>query len=226
MVVSRRQVLIGSASFLVLLVGFGSVVGFGNLGPKDELDNSEWRSQVQNESPVKATFAGGCFWCTEAIFEGYPGVEAAISGYAEGNESTATYDQVKTGETNHREAVRVLYYPSIVSYEELLDRFWRSIDPTDDGGQFVDRGYQYTTAIYAHNEEQYRAALESKENLSESDRFDEPIVTEIKNFTTFFRAEDYHQNYSKKRSASYEVYKQASGRKNVLSRLWEDHPFK
>lgn len=155
---------------------------------------------------------------------GIKGVEAAISGYAGGKESVATYDQVKTGETNHREAVRVRYYPTIVSYEELLQIYWKSIDPTDPGGQFSDRGPQYTTAIYPHNENQYRLAKESKENLSQSGKFDEPIVTKIENYTTFFRAEEYHQNYSKKNTAQYKAYERASGRKGYVEKVWEDTP--
>lgn len=188
-------------------------------------ENKSWMEKVEDREPEKATFAGGCFWCTEAVFEDVDGVSAAISGYAEGKESTATYEQVNTGNTDHREAVRIRYYPSVVSYEELLDKYWRSIDPTDDGGQFVDRGYQYTTAIYAHDREQYRKALESKRNLSNSGKFDEPIVTEVKNFTTFFRAEDYHQNYSERRTASYKVYKKSSGREGYLDQFWDKNPF-
>lgn len=219
---------------VLVIIAFGAVSLIYGLVPiksdQPEEDNqqveADWKSEVENKKYQKATFAGGCFWCTEAVFEDKRGVAAVISGYAGGKESTATYDQVKTGETSHREAVRIRYYPSVVSYEELLDSYWKSIDPTDEGGQFVDRGYQYTTAIYAHNERQYRLAKKSKENLSESGKFDEPIVTEIKNFSTFFRAEDQHQNYSEKRSASYNIYKEASGRKGYLEKFWEDHPFK
>lgn len=219
---------------VLILVGFAVAAvqfGFIDLSNSDnrqtvntDSGNEAWKQQVANETPVNATFAGGCFWCIEGAYMGVEGVEAAISGYAGGRASTATYDQVTTGETNHREAVRVRYYPSVISYEELLDIFWRSIDPTDPGGQFSDRGPQYTTAIYPHNEEQYRLAKESKENLSESGKFDEPIVTEIENYTTFFRAEDYHQNYSKRNTAQYKAYERASGRKGYVERVWEDSP--
>ncbi len=187
-------------------------------------DTEDWRDSVEEAQPEKATFAGGCFWCIEAVYEDVDGVGAAISGYAGGRASTATYEQVLTGDTEHREAVRVRYYPSIVSYSELLDLYWRSIDPTDAGGQFSDRGPQYKTAIYTHNERQYRLAKKSKQNLSQSGRFEEPIVTDIENFTTFFRAEDYHQNYSKKRTARYRIYETASGRKGFLEKVWEDSP--
>lgn len=184
--------------------------------PEDEPD---WTSEVEGE-PEVAVLAGGCFWCIEAVYEGRKGIASAISGYAGGDSSTATYDQVSTGETAHREAVKVKYYPSVVSYSEILDMYWRSIDPTDPNGQFTDRGPHYTTAIYPRNNEQYRIAVESRENLSESGKFEKSVVTEIENFTTFFRAEDKHQNYSRKRTASYKTYERLSGRKGFLDRVW------
>jgi len=184
----------------------------------------DWKENVTNQTPVNATFAGGCFWCIEGAYMGVEGVESAVSGYAGGEKSRATYDQVNTGETGHREAVKVRYYPSIISYKELLDIFWTSIDPTDPGGQFSDRGPQYTTAIYPHNEKQYKLAAESKENLSRSGKFDEPIVTEIENYTTFFRAEDYHQNYSRKNTAQYKAYERASGRAGFVEKVWQESP--
>lgn len=189
-----------------------------------QVSQEEWRSQVENRSPINATFAGGCFWCIEGAYMGTEGVEAAISGYAGGNKSTATYGQVTTGTTDHREAVRVKYYPSVISYEELLDMYWRSIDPTDAGGQFSDRGPHYTTAIYAHDLDQYWLAKQSRENLSKSGKFDEPIVTEVKNFTTFFRAEDRHQNYSRENPVRYRTYERASGRKGFVEKLWNESP--
>lgn len=181
-----------------------------------------WRSQVENAAVHNATFAGGCFWCIEAVYENGVGVASAVSGYAGGRASTATYKQVSTGTTDHREAVRVQYYPSVVSYEELLEAYWRSIDPTDPGGQFADRGPQYTTAIYAHSLQQYRAAKRSKRELANSGRFDEPIVTTIVNATTFFRAEDRHQNYSRRNTVRYEAYEKASGREGFIERVWGD----
>lgn len=184
----------------------------------------DWRSEVSGREPMVATFAGGCFWCIEGVYEGVEGVEKAVSGYAGGKESTATYNQVTSGETDHREAVRLEYYPSIISYRELLEMYWRSIDPTDPKGQFSDRGPQYTTAIYAHTERQYRLAKQSKQNLSESGKFDEPIVTKIKNFTTFFRAENYHQNYSRRNTVRYKAYEKASGRKGFVEKVWEESP--
>jgi len=186
-----------------------------------EMDQA-WRDRVQDEQPHNATLAGGCFWCIEAAYEGREGIATAISGYAGGNASTATYDQVLTGTTDHREAVRVRYYPSIISYEKILDIFWRSIDPMDPGGQFTDRGPQYTTAIYAHTPEQYRQAVRSKQELNDSDRFDKPIVTTVTNYTTFFRAEEYHQNYSQKNTARYEAYETASGRSSFTEERWAE----
>jgi len=203
---------------------FGYLEAFqnGSNSPENVQSSQEemWKENVTNQTLLNATFAGGCFWCIEGAYMGVEGVESAVSGYAGGSEATATYDQVTTGETDHREAVRVRYYPSIISYEELLDIFWRSIDPTDAGGQFSDRGPQYTTAIYPHNEEQYRLAVQSKQNLSESGKFDEPIVTEVENYTTFFRAEDYHQNYSRKNTAQYKAYERASGRTGYVEKVW------
>jgi peptide methionine sulfoxide reductase msrA/msrB len=209
----------------VLVVG----VGLGFLVPElmmssqgqEKYEKPEWKSQVVNETPEEATFAGGCFWCIEEVYQGEKGVASAISGFTDGKASTATYRQVASGNTEHREVVKVEYYKSLISYRELLDIYWRSIDPTDPGGQFADRGFQYTTAIYAHNERQYRLAKQSKENLSEIGKFEEPVVTEIKNFTEFYRAPDRHQNYSRKNSYQYKAYKRASGRSGFIERVWK-----
>lgn len=182
------------------------------------------RIVTDNSTEAIATFAGGCFWCIEGAFMYVDGVRTTVSGYAGGKAATATYAQILTGETGHREAVRVTYDPRNVTYTELLDVFWRSIDPTDPGGQFADRGPQYTTAIYVHSQRQRRLAERSKQQLADSGRFDEPIVTEIENHTTFFRAEDRHQNYSIRNRARYEAYERASGREGFLQRVWESSP--
>lgn len=208
---------------IVSVVIIGLAAGF--LIPELTSSNSnqspeEWRSEIENSTPHNATFAGGCFWCIEEVFQGEPGVESAVSGFTGGSEETAEYDLVVTGETEHREAVRVKYYPSVISYKKMLDIYWTSIDPTDPGGQFSDRGYQYTTAIYTHNDRQHRLAKESKENISESGRFDEEIVTEVLNATEFYVAADRHQNYSMKNSVQYRTYKQASGRAGFVERVW------
>jgi peptide methionine sulfoxide reductase msrA/msrB len=167
-----------------------------------------------------ATFAGGCFWCTEADFEKVPGVREVVSGYAGGHVPNPTYQQVTAGATGHLEVVQVIYDPRRVSYEELLDVFWRHVDPTDPGGQFVDRGPQYRTAIFYHDAEQQRLAEQSRETLAASGRFRKPIVTEILPLTAFYRAEDYHQDYSKTHSIRYRYYRWNSGRDPFLREVW------
>ena len=167
-----------------------------------------------------ATFAGGCFWCTEADFEKVPGVLKVVSGYTGGHKENPSYTEVSSGKTGHLEAVQVYYDPSKITYRELLDFFWRHIDPTDSGGQFVDRGPQYRSAIFYHDEGQKRLAEESKEALGKSGRFDKPIVTEILPFKTFYEAEEYHQDYYKKHWLRYKYYRNGSGRDLFLERVW------
>jgi peptide methionine sulfoxide reductase msrA/msrB len=167
-----------------------------------------------------ATFAGGCFWCTEADFEKLPGVLKAVSGYTGGEKENPTYEEVSSGTTGHLEAVQVYYNPSMISFEELLDYFWKHIDPTDAGGQFVDRGPQYRSAIFYHDDEQKKLAEESKEKLSKSGKFDKPIVTDIVKFTEFYEAEDYHQDYYKKNPLRYKYYRYRSGRDQFLKKVW------
>ncbi len=168
----------------------------------------------------KATFAGGCFWCTESDFEKLPGVVKVISGYTGGNKENPTYGEVSSGKTGHFEAVQVYYDPSRITYEELLEYFWKHVDPTDAGGQFVDRGAQYRSAIFYHDEDQKRLAEKSKEALSKSGRFNRPIVTEILKFTKFYEAEDYHQDYYKTHALKYKFYRHASGRDQSLEKVW------
>jgi peptide methionine sulfoxide reductase msrA/msrB len=168
----------------------------------------------------KATFAGGCFWCTEADFEKLPGVVKVISGYAGGQKENPTYQEVSSGTTGYVEAVQVYYDPAKLTYEELLEYFWRHIDPTDPGGQFVDRGSQYRSVIFYHDEEQKRLAEKSKEALENSGRFNKPIVTEIAKFTTFYEAEAYHQDYYKKNPLRYKFYRYHSGRDRFIEKAW------
>jgi peptide methionine sulfoxide reductase msrA/msrB len=168
----------------------------------------------------KATFAGGCFWCMEPPFEKIDGVKDALSGYTGGPEEGPSYKEVSSGRTGHVEAVEVLYDPLKVSYGELLDIFWRQVDPTDDGGQFVDRGKQYRAAIFTHDEEQRRLAEESRNKMEESGRFDGPIVTEIRPAGPFYLAEDYHQDYYKKSPLKYKYYRWGSGRDRYLKKTW------
>ncbi len=175
---------------------------------------------AENVMTKKATFAGGCFWCVEADFEKLPGVVKVISGYTGGNRENPTYEEVSSGTTGHVEAVQVYYDPNKVTYEELLDFFWRHIDPTDSGGQFVDRGPQYRSIIFYHDEEQRKLAEKSKEALDKSGRFKKPVVTEIIKFTKFYEAEEYHQDYYKKHSLKYAYYRHGSGRDQFLSKVW------
>jgi peptide methionine sulfoxide reductase msrA/msrB len=167
-----------------------------------------------------ATFAGGCFWCTEADFEKLPGVVKVISGYTGGHKENPTYEEVSSGTTGHVEAVQVYYDPKKITYDGLLDYFWKHIDPTDAGGQFVDRGAQYRSVIFYQNEEEKRLAEESKENLAKSGRFKKPIVTEILPLRKFYEAEDYHQDYYKKHPFKYRFYRSSSGRDKFLKEVW------
>ncbi len=167
-----------------------------------------------------ATFAGGCFWCVEADFEKAKGVVEAVSGYTGGTVENPTYEQVSAGGTGHLEAVQVYFDPAKISYDELLDVFWRHVNPTDPGGQFVDRGSQYATAIFYHNEEQKRLAEASKKRLEESGRFSKSIATEIRPFEKFYKAEDYHQDYYKNHSLRYQFYRWNSGRDQFIKTTW------
>ena len=167
-----------------------------------------------------ATFAGGCFWCMEAAFEGTDGVVEAISGYSGGHTVNPTYEQVLSKTTGHLEAVQVYYDPKRLSYSELLDVYWRNIDPTDDTGQFVDKGEQYLTAIFYSSEEEKMLAEMSKEDLENSGRFSEPIVTQIVAFDIFYEAEEYHQDYYKKNVLNYKFYSSGSGREQFKKEIW------
>lgn len=171
---------------------------------------------------AKAVFAGGCFWCMEPPFEKMAGVSEAISGYMGGSAETATYEQVSSGKTKHLEVVEVIYDPNVVSYEELVEVFWQQIDPTDDGGSFVDRGPQYRSAIFYNNEEEKQLAEASLKNLQDSGRFKKTIATGILQASTFYPAEDYHQNYYKTNSARYQYYRARSGRDQFIKANWAD----
>ena len=167
-----------------------------------------------------ATFAGGCFWCTESDFEKATGVVEVISGYIGGHKKNPTYAEVSSGITGHAEAVMVKYDPATIPYKELLEIFWKHVDPTDQGGQFVDRGAQYRPAIFYHNESQKLEAEESRKNLERSGRFKKPIATEIVPFTVFYPAEEYHQDYYKKNPVRYQFYRHNSGRDQFLNDAW------
>ena len=170
---------------------------------------------------AKAIFAGGCFWCMEPPFEKLDGVHAVVSGYIDGHKDNPTYQEVSSGTTGHTEAVEISYDPSKIGFEELLEVFWMNINPTDAGGQFVDRGSQYRTGIYYLNDEQRQLAEASKERLVKSGRFDSPIVTEIIAATQFYPAEDYHQDYYRKNPLRYKWYRFGCGRDRRLRELWD-----
>lgn len=175
-----------------------------------------------SEHLERAIFAGGCFWCMEPPFEKLEGVKDVVSGYTGGHKENPTYKEVSSDATGHAEAVVITYDPAKVSYETLLDVFWRQIDPTDADGQFVDRGSSYRSGIFYLNEEQRKLAEKSKGELEKSGRFSKPIVTEIVPASEFYRAEEYHQDYYKKNPIRYKYYRYGSGRDQFLKKAWEE----
>jgi peptide methionine sulfoxide reductase msrA/msrB len=204
----------------ILLTG---LILFGFQKSNDKSAKQAEKSPIMKAEPKNlktATFAGGCFWCVESDFEKVDGVVEAVSGYTGGQESNPTYQEVSAGGTGHAEAVQVRYDPAKITYKQLLDVFWRHVDPTDAGGQFVDRGSQYRPAIFYHDEEQKRIAEESKAELEKSGRFSKPIVTEIVPLGEFYSAEEYHQDYYDKNPLRYKFYRRGSGRDQFLKRTW------
>ena len=183
--------------------------------------NTTMENNTNLEQYSVATFSGGCFWCSEAAFQEEKGVIEVISGYVGGTTSNPTYEQVASGNTDYREGVQVYYDPKVISYNELVEVFWRHIDPTQEDGQFNDRGNHYTTAIYYHDATEKEIAEKSKSVLEDSKKFEKPIVTQILPFTTFHMAEEYHQDYSKKRNLHYELYAKGSGRKDFIEENWK-----
>lgn len=169
---------------------------------------------------AKAIFAGGCFWCVESDFDKVPGVISTTSGYTGGKTANPTYEQVSSHTTGHAEAVQVVYDPAKVSYEKLVEFYWRSIDPTVKDQQFCDHGTPYRTVIFAQNEEQLKIAKASRAALEKSKPFKEPIVTEIVMASTFYPAEEYHQDYYKKNPIRYQYYRSSCGRDARVKQLW------
>jgi len=214
------KTLIYIATGLFFMIGMALFFVMGNQRSEAVQKGVKMDTGKEEMSLQEATFAGGCFWCTQADFEKLPGVVKVISGYTGGNRENPTYAEVSSGGTGHVEAVQVCYDPSKITYEELLDYFWKHVDPTDVGGQFVDRGSQYRSVIFYHDEEQKRLAEKSKEALSKSGRFNKPIVTEILQFTKFYKAEDYHQDYYKTHPLKYKFYRYESGRDQFLEKVW------
>jgi peptide-methionine (S)-S-oxide reductase len=170
------------------------------------------------QATTTAVFAGGCFWCMEPPYDKLPGVVATTSGYTGGQKMNPTYEQVSAGDTGHVEAMQVTYDPKLVSYEKLLEVFWRNVDPLDKGGQFCDRGSTYTTAIFYANEEQKKLAEQSKAAIEK--KLGKAIVTAIRPAATFYAAEDYHQDYYQKNPLRYKYYRYSCGRDQRLEELW------
>ena len=193
-----------------------------------QVSSMEGKMDTQMSDPsqnrASAFFAGGCFWCTESDFEKIDGVIEAVSGYTGGHMANPTYRQVSGGKTGHVEVVKVIYNPDKVSYEGLLEVFWRHVDPTDAGGQFVDRGSQYRSVIFYTNEQERKMAEVSKKNLAASGRFEKSIATEILPLNTFYPAEEYHQGYYKKNPIRYKWYRSGSGRDQFLEKAWAGTP--
>ncbi|WP_207264262.1 peptide-methionine (R)-S-oxide reductase MsrB [Desulfovibrio sp. Huiquan2017] len=207
---SRQPTIIVLAGATLLALGLGLNL-FSSLEEQAMADNGNFEI---------ATLAGGCFWCVEADMEKLPGVIKVVSGYAGGSEPEPSYEQVSSGGTGHREAVQVTFDPARIGYAQILDHYWRHFDPTDDGGSFGDRGFQYTSAIFYHDETQRGIAEASKEALDKSARFDGPVVTPILEFTTFYPAEGYHQNYCRFNPVRYKTYRHFSGRDRFTADHW------
>lgn len=172
----------------------------------------------EKTATATAVFAGGCFWCMEPPYDALPGVVATTSGYTGGLKANPSYEQVSAGDTGHIEAVQIAYDPKQVSYEKLLEVFWRNVDPLDDGGQFCDRGNTYTTAVFVQNEDERKIAEQSKAAIEK--KLGKAVVTAIRPAATFYAAEDYHQDYYRKNPLRYKYYRYSCGRDQRLEQLW------
>jgi peptide methionine sulfoxide reductase msrA/msrB len=167
-----------------------------------------------------ATFAGGCFWCTQSDFQKHQGIVETLVGYTGGHQADPTYEDVCSGRTGHLEAVRIRFDSQQISYNGLVDIFWHCVDPTDESGQFADRGSQYRTAIFYHDEQQRRIAEKARKEMERSGRFDRPIATEILPAKDFYPAESFHQDYYKKNPLRYKFYHANSGRDRFFQKVW------
>ncbi len=203
----RKANFLMSLGFAVLVIGGLIGVPYGSFAD-------------ENLPPAKATFAGGCFWCMEEAFEKVEGVVSAISGYTGGQVENPTYEQVSAGGTGHTESIEVTYDPSKVTYKQLLEVFWRNVDPTTPNAQFCDHGNQYRTAIFYHDENQKQLIDESRQRVENSKTFPESIVTEIAPASVFYSAEEYHQDFYTKNPIRYKFYKWNCGRAQRLEQLW------
>ncbi len=209
---SIKQYLLPLLGFLLLVVGLSMM---GNASSGEAV-------MAESNTIEIATLAGGCFWCVESDMEKLPGVIKAVSGYTGGKEENPSYGQVSSGATGHQEAVQVFFDPSRVTYAQVLDHFWKFFDPTDAGGSFGDRGAQYTSGIFYHDENQRTIAEASRKALDESGRYDKPVVTPIVRFTAFYDAEEYHQDYYQKNPVRYKTYRYFSGRDRFVEEIWGD----
>lgn len=202
----RKHAVLSLLTVAVLLIGAGTI---------------QSTSQAASDPTLsKAYFAGGCFWCMEEAFEKVEGVLSATSGYMGGTVSNPTYEEVSAGRTGHAESVEVVYDPVKVSYQKLLDAFWKNIDPITPNAQFCDHGSQYRSAIFFQTDEEKRASNTSKQTIEQSRRFKEPIVTQITMAPQFYPAEEYHQDFYKKNPVRYKFYKYNCGRAQRLEDLW------
>jgi peptide methionine sulfoxide reductase msrA/msrB len=201
---------------IFLIIVLFTIIGCSNYEGENTM------KELNKNNLETAYFAGGCFWCMEAAFEAQDGVDEVISGFSGGSEVDPTYDDVVRGKTGHKEAIKVYYDSKVVSYSELVELFWKQIDPTDDDGQFSDRGASYRTAIFYKDSEEKTIAESSKNELENSGKFDKPIVTEILEFKKFYEAEEYHQNYYKKKTVQYKLYEEGSGRAGFKREMWNE----
>ncbi|SER91137.1 peptide-methionine (S)-S-oxide reductase MsrA [Salisediminibacterium halotolerans] len=219
---NTKRWLYGVMALVVLAGGWFLYQSMMGSDYDDVVATERAEAEADADELAYATFAGGCFWCMEPPFDGEVGVVDVVSGYTGGEEEDPTYEEVAGKETGHQEAVQITYDPDEISYEDLLQIYWRQIDPTDDGGQFVDRGEPYLSAIFYHNEAQKQAAESSLAEMDESGRFDSEIVTSIEAYDTFYMAEDNHQNYAKENPIRYQFYRGSSGRDDYLDDVWGD----
>lgn len=212
--------------FLLTFLSFfmlGCSLPNANISTKDTpREKYNFETLQKNTSLQSATFAGGCFWCSEQSFQDIPGVVEVFSGYIGDNAELADYEKVSSGRTKHREAVQIFYNPQKISYAQLVENFWYHINPTDSGGQFADRGFQYTSAIFYNTEEEKIIAENSKKQLQESEKFSEPIAVPILPLSEFYPAEQYHQDYYINNPEKYEQYKKGSGRKDYILETWKE----
>lgn len=221
----KKQLLFILLATLICIVSVIYLLFSDSTKQPDVLSQNNSSEIIREKVPAnaeQATFAAGCFWCTEAAFQETNGVTNAISGYAGGEEFNPTYEAVYKETTNHRESIRIYYDPTVITYEQLLGIFWQNIDPTDPDGQFVDKGFSYTTAIFYHNDTQKIAAEKSKLAIQNSGKFTKPITTKIIPFSTFYEAEQYHQDFYLNSAERYKNYSDNSGRKEFKESVWQE----